>query len=174
MREAEVPPSAVVLDYGRDSTTFAVLCPVEQLPLARLGRSRVLAEWWQSARGVRRAPSRSDFNPTDFPALMPELILWDVGAQFVCRLAGTMVCGVAGRELRGLTVDEMHHGNSRVRQEFEAVAQDCLASFIERNMSWVAKAWRQYRRLLLPLSSDGQRVDMLIGHFEFDRMDAAR
>jgi hypothetical protein len=52
----------------------------------------------------------------------------------VCPLAGTQICAVAGRELRGMTVDEMHHGNPKVRSEFETVARDWMASYVERSM----------------------------------------
>src|SRR5688500_3596964 len=80
------------------------------------GFARMLA-YWRERAGDRPAPRRADIDPLPgLPGLAPDTLLWDVheGERYVCRLAGTHVCGVAGRELRGLSPGEMSWEESAV------------------------------------------------------------
>ncbi len=134
---------------------------LSQLSDARL--LRALA-WWQSlcapgaAGGV---PDRSRLDPTAIPDLLPHAILWDVlpaaeaGAEdrlrYRCRLAGTMLNDVYGREARGLWLHEQFGDESAMMQaEYDAVVRLRRPLWSEHRMSWADKPYYRYLRLMLP------------------------
>jgi hypothetical protein len=59
--------------------------------------------YWNALRGSRKAPDRSEINPGEIRASLPDVFLLGLDAQrrHPFRLAGTMVCALFGRELRG-------------------------------------------------------------------------
>jgi hypothetical protein len=151
------------MDGGDDSGIAAAA----HLP----GFARMLA-YWRETTGDRPAPRRADVDPLpSLPGLAPDMLLWDVhdGERFVCRLAGTHVCGVGGRELRGLSLDEMPWEDSTVApREFARVVTTLMPHFVERPVADRLKGFQRYRRLLLPLSEDGRRANKLWSLVTFD------
>jgi hypothetical protein len=142
---------------SRDDGGIAVAA---QLP----GFAPMLA-YWRETTGDRLAPRRADIDPLpSLPGLAPDMLLWDVhdGGKYVCRLAGTHVCGVGGRELRGLSLDEMPWEEPAVaHREFARVVTALVPHFVERDVPERLRGFRRYRRLLLPLSDDGRRANKL-------------
>jgi hypothetical protein len=138
-----------------------------QLP----GFAQMLAYWREKARD-RSAPRRADIDPLPgLPLLAPNMLLWDVhdGERYVCRLAGTNVCRVGGRELRGLSLDEMPWEDPTVaHREFARVITTLAPHLVEREVAGRLRGFRGYRRLLLPLSEDGRRADKLWSLVTFD------
>ena len=119
-------------------------------------------------RGDRRMPSRRDIQPKDIKALLPHVFLVDVlrhPPRFRIRLAGTEVNNRFDTDLTGRFLDELDLGSRQ---------QDILAAYAatvdagepsldsEEFLRGDGRPLR-YRRLLCPLSSDGQTVDMLFG-----------
>jgi hypothetical protein len=143
------------------------LAAAAQLP----GFARMLA-YWRERAGDRPAPRRADIDPLpSLPDLASDMLLWDVhdGERYVCRLAGTHVCGVGGRELRGLPLEEMPWEDSIVApREFARVVTTLVPHFVERPVADGLKGFRRYRRLLLPLSEDGRRANKLWSLVTFD------
>ena len=129
------------------------------------GFTRMLA-YWRERAGDRTAPRRADIDPLpSLPRLAPDMLLWDVhdGQRYVCRLAGTHICRVGGRELRGLSLDDMPWEDPLVApREFARVVTTLVPHFVERGVAeQLLPGFRGYRRLLLPLSEDGQRANKL-------------
>ena len=60
--------------------------------------------YWQKLKGDRSAPDRADFDPIEIPDIMPHVVMWDAVQPngFRCRLAGTKMVEIHGRELTGL------------------------------------------------------------------------
>jgi hypothetical protein len=108
-------------------------------------------------------PSRQDIDPIELGTALPNVALWDVaGAAYICRLAGTRICGLAEREVRGLTAEAIMPDSPRVtRAEFGLVSKANHLHYCERPIGARSK-YRSYARLLLPLSSDGKSVDMIL------------
>jgi hypothetical protein len=131
-----------------------------QLP----GFARMLAYWREKA-GNRPAPRRADIDPLlSLPGLAPDMLLWDVesGERYVCRLAGTHVCRIGGRELRGLSLDDIRWEDPTVaHREFGRVVTTLVPHFVARGVADRFHGFQLYRRLLLPLSEDGRRANKL-------------
>src|SRR5262249_6853762 len=65
--------------------------------------SRELYAYWQEKRGVRPAPERSDIEPGAIRAVLPDafILALDRGAGHPIRLAGTRMCALFGRDIKG-------------------------------------------------------------------------
>ena len=126
-----------------------------------------LFDYWLTRRGSRRMPARADINPADIPSLLPYLLLADVDAcrQAVrIRLAGTGVVDRFGTELTGHDLSEVDHG-----EENEAVATTYMeVARLGEPQYKVSDFWTKDRRhfhmemILLPLSEDGESVNMIL------------
>jgi hypothetical protein len=133
-----------------------------------------LLAYWLEKKGDRRAPSRADIDPLDIVPLLPHVVMIDVERdpqRFRYRLVGTEIVRQLGRDLTGRYLDELEH-NPRVA---------AIAAEYARVAAWgapVCATWEytredgrhiRYERLALPLSSDGETVDMLFGGTVFDQ-----
>ena len=65
--------------------------------------SREMYAYWTARRGVRRAPNRSEIDPGAIRSLLSDsfMINREPAEETVFRLAGTRVCDMFGRELKG-------------------------------------------------------------------------
>jgi hypothetical protein len=64
--------------------------------------TRELFAYWTRQRGQRRAPARSDIDPAEIRHALGDIfILADVADEQRFRLAGTRMCALFGRELKG-------------------------------------------------------------------------
>ena len=128
---------------------------------------RELHGYWEARRGERAIPSRADMDPVELPRpLLPNLFLVDVEEgprRFRYRLVGTELTGVMRRELTGRYIDEMPF-------LFRKFALPAYAEVMERaaptyrEINAIEALWRiRYKRLLLPLSEDGARINMILG-----------
>jgi hypothetical protein len=65
--------------------------------------SRELYTYWEALRGRRPAPQRAEIEPAAIRHVLSEafIVALDRGADYPFRLAGTRVCALFGRELKG-------------------------------------------------------------------------
>lgn len=65
--------------------------------------TRALHAYWDQLRAGRAAPERSDLDPGAIRTLLGDVFLLELGGQdrHVVRLAGTRICALLGRELKG-------------------------------------------------------------------------
>jgi hypothetical protein len=65
--------------------------------------SRDLYTYWQALRGRRPAPQRAEIEPAAIRHVLSEafIVALDRGTGYPLRLAGTRVCALFGRELKG-------------------------------------------------------------------------
>lgn len=128
-------------------------------------------DYWRSI-GEGSIPSRCQLTPAAMLPFLSGVLLWDHAPatdDFFCRLAGTRICEVAGRELRGQSLEQMHGtGSAAVRINFEDVVHRRSINFVQRRMSWVNRAYRQYERLLMPLTDETGAVRHLMGVITVD------
>lgn len=136
-------------------------------------------DWWRglaaqsSAAPGGRIPDRALIDPAEITDLLPYCILWDVlhgpndTRLYRCRLAGTILCEVYGRDGRGLMLHEMFGDDTAEMQAGLEVAVIHARPFhAEHRMTWAKKDFYKYRRVLLPfthraaaLRLDGQREE---------------
>ena len=77
--------------------------------------TRAVFEYWNKKRGTRLAPARADIDPTEIRYALSDTFI--LAADFVdClrfRLAGTRVCALFGREIKGEAFTELWSDASR-------------------------------------------------------------
>ncbi len=137
-------------------------------PLADPRLQRALA-WWQGLQEtLSEIPDRIRLDPTQIPDLLPHAILWDVlpaedgRLLYRCRLAGTMLNDIYGREARGQWLHEQYGEETAMMQaEFDAVVRGRRPLCAEHRMSWADKPYYRYQRLMLPFThrAAAQRSD---------------
>ena len=71
--------------------------------------SRALHAYWDRLRGTRAAPERADLDPGAIRSLLGDVYLLELGLprQLTIRLAGTRLCALFCRELKGTTLDSL-------------------------------------------------------------------
>lgn len=135
------------------------------LPDSKLRR---LYDYWLTHCGKGGYPSRRDIDPLDIPDLLPNIFLLDVvgdAQDFVFRLAGTLVEDAFSMPLRGKSIIEIQRAAGTpipVAQHVE-VARGGGPRYREGEMLVAGRDHWCIHRLLLPLSSDGRTVDVLMG-----------
>lgn len=141
---------------------------------------RRLFEYWDGKRGDRLAPSRADIDPVDITYILPHVFIYDVeyGAgkdsavpsDYVMRLFGTMLVEAFGRDLTGLRFDAIFAGRDKaaIRAEYDGVAKTGQPLCTRHDANWIERDHVEYERLLMPLSRDGTRIDLLFGAAYFE------
>src|SRR5689334_23247880 len=132
-----------------------------------------LFTYWTSLKGGARLPGRCDLDPADIKRLLPTLSLIDVLADtpkrglvdYRIRLAGTGLYGVYGREITGRRLAEVYSAQAADywRVELGKVVAERRPAVGVHNLAWRGAGHLSILWLRLPLASDGERVDMILG-----------
>lgn len=129
--------------------------------------SRRIFDYWTDLKGNRAAPLRTEIDPAALRHLLPHLFIVTVGPDGipVFRLAGTRICDLFGRELRGAAFAETWREDDRQRpieivynviHYEQAALLDVLASDDDDRHG--------YEMLLLPIrSAEGTGSDRVLG-----------
>lgn len=132
---------------------------------------RELLDYWESKWRDGRLPSRRDVDPMDLsPALLPQILLFDVMREaerlrFRFRVAGTAFRNLAGRDVTGLCFDELGppERTAPVISLLTLVAERARPAYLVGRVTVRTDAHEDISRLGLPLASDGSHVDMILG-----------
>jgi len=136
---------------------------------------RRLFAYWDEKRAGREMPARADVDPIDLRFILGQLILVDVlpekPPRFRIRLHGTELARRAGYELTGKMLDELPSTEFRTlaRRSFATTAETRRPFHSIRDRILDGKL-RRYETLMLPLSPDGDRVDMLLVGLRYSDM----
>lgn len=129
-----------------------------------------LLDYWKALAGPNRLPPRGAVEPLELPSrLWPSFFFYDVLSgrpEYRMRLAGSLLCATVGREMKGLTFDEIHPPDqaAAIRREFDLVVATAKPHYAERSAGWLEDGSPlHYKRLLLPFAEDGETVDTLGG-----------
>jgi len=129
--------------------------------------TRALYDYWHRRRGARPAPSRADIEPSDIHALLADTFILecDRPQRTPFRLAGTRVCLLFNRELKGTD----YHGLWRPCDR-EAIAG--ALSAMRREAAGHVITWRGCTEsdyevagelVVLPLTMGGAQVARALG-----------
>lgn len=129
---------------------------------------RRLYDYWRGLHRGSLLPRRGDLDPAEFRNLLEWFFIYDVvddGRDYRVRLAGAQLCAAFGREMRGLTFDEIHPAAvaDEVRQEFDGVVSRRLPHCVVRRAIWNNNTELVYERLAFPLAGDGDAVEHIAG-----------
>lgn len=118
-------------------------------------------------RGGNSAPLRADIQPSELKSVLPDIFIleMDHGGSPVFRLAGTHVCAILGRELRGVNFNALWHGPHRHKMKLaaEAVLANQAPMVVKVRSIADEESAGDLEMLLLPLSSRPGVIDRLYG-----------
>ncbi len=174
-------PSLSGPDPDRAIAAGADMDRVRDAPLLRA------LHWWQALprtagqnpQGLT-LPDRTLIDPLTIPDLLPHVVLWQVlhqpdgSLRYRCRLAGTAMVEIHGREFTGLWMEDFHGvENARIQPEYDFVARSGRPHHVERSLFWMNRDYRRYRRLLLPFGDTTAAHGVVakivnVGHFLTD------
>jgi len=132
-----------------------------------------LFDYWCARRGARAMPSRKDVDPVQIPKHLPNLMLVDVlrdPLRFRYRLVGTRVVAASTDDRTGQFFDQVRFfdANPAVAKHYEAVVANAEPHYSDEPFhNRQSDSIYRVQRLLLPLSSDGVSVDMILVYFHF-------
>jgi hypothetical protein len=124
-------------------------------------------EYWLRKGAGRAMPARADIEPLEIPRLLANVFLMDVvpgtPRRFRFRLVGTRIADLEG-EMTNRFLDEFVPGaaGTAMARHYEETAGGRI-SVRHETLHWRKREYINYDVLLLPLSSDGETVDMLFG-----------
>jgi hypothetical protein len=131
--------------------------------------------YWDRIRGGRAMPARGDIDPADMPKLLPNIMLVDVlrapDLDFVFRLIGTGVHAIISSNYRGKRFSVIPHmaSGNKVWTEYAAVADRRRPFTGPVDYVGNDQYVRGIRHCLMPLSNDGESVNMIFVAVEIDR-----
>nr|WP_158913011.1 PAS domain-containing protein [Caulobacter sp. S45] len=129
-----------------------------------------LFAYWASRREGSRLPARCQIDPGDFKRHLPTVSLTDVRhserRDYRLRLAGTGLYGVYGREITGLSLEDVYDSASVEywRTQLDGVVDGRRPAVGFHSMSWRGASHMSLLWLRLPLASNGRDVDMILGY----------
>lgn len=136
---------------------------LEQIDDPRLS---AVYRYWDGLRNERFAPAFTEVDPLDIPKLLPILLVTQVeetagDRRYRYRLCGAEVEENFGSPMRGRYVDTLMQGR------YLAYIEDLYGRVVDdRKPVYSVSAYRgralQTKRLMLPLSSDGDSVDVIL------------
>lgn len=132
-----------------------------------------LLAYWERKRAGRPMPSRADVDPAEIPRLLPHLRLTEViggGRRFRYRLVGTAIVEAYGREHTG------HHLDEVLSDERLAFVEGLYRTVCERQRPVFARTYyigpwavpNFARRVMVPLSEDGETVNVIMAVLAFN------
>lgn len=129
-----------------------------------------LLEYWDGLEAGGVLPSRAAVNPLDFPRLLKNIGLIDVVQEvagthrYRYRLVGTQLNHIAGSDFTDRWLGDIKSG------EYVAFLQRLYTESVDRKAPVFSRTTVHYSddreletdRLVLPLATDGEHVDMLL------------
>ncbi len=128
---------------------------------------RALYDYWNSKRREGALPRRRDIDPVEIPHLLPIIYLLGVEhdpRRFRFRLVGTDIIRWFGRDATGLYMDEPNYGRAveAIQPHYEAVVETGEPRCDPHLSPQLDARYRNYTRLICPLTVGSSRVDMLL------------
>ncbi|WP_052742052.1 PAS domain-containing protein [Kiloniella litopenaei] len=135
-----------------------------------------LFRYWQSLLRVKELPARADIDPQAIPALLPYCELIDVHRDpldFEYRLVGTLIDEIVTQSYTGLRLSEIPTQNSPslMFSLYEQVTKEKRPVRSVLPYTGELPDIKDVESLVLPLSSNGHDVDMLLGGIALRRPD---
>jgi hypothetical protein len=138
------------------------------------GNVRRAYEYWNRKRGDRAMPSRADIDPGEMRQLLPGIVLVDVAydpLRLTYRLVGTDEVEARGSDPTGLDVRE--HVFAVTPEEgfrtYMLALETRRPVFDEEPMLSPNPRLSEVGTLVMPLSTDGKQVNMLMAYVDYRR-----
>lgn len=133
------------------------------------------AYWMRRRRLTGAIPGRQDIDPIEIPSLLPWVNLIDVhrqpdGLAFRHRLVGTGIVDAWDRDSTGQWFHKLYQPRklANMQPTLEEIVQLGEPAVLRDDLREVGKPHRTASTLIMPLASDGRRVDMLLAVSQYD------
>ncbi|MCW5696890.1 MAG: PAS domain-containing protein [Bauldia sp.] len=128
---------------------------------------RELYRYWDRLRSGLPAPRRTAIEPSDIRTILADTFILEVGERrsYRFRLAGTRLCGILGRELKGSEFLDLWSGEDRAQVAGLLGAVTGEAAAASLGVSAAARSDRHLamEMVLLPLIQNGPGYDRILG-----------
>lgn len=134
-------------------------------------------DYWAAKKGDRPMPARADIDPLEIVSILPNVVLMDVlrdtrpgwPLDFRYRVMGTTVDSHMSRRFTGVAMSEVPHQqpDSQLFRNFARVVETQQPQFNRVPYVGPHKDFLSVVDLVMPLSSDGETVDMLMSLVDF-------
>lgn len=136
-----------------------------------------LRTYWLGKRGDRTMPSRADMVPSELKKYLDSIVMIDVlpGMDgFRYRLVGTAVTQYFVADPTGKRASEAwavvgQLAVDRICNNLRAVVRERACIHLWGEVDWFGRGSEKVDALYVPLSDDGENVNMIINLFTFDR-----
>ena len=136
-----------------------------------------LQRYWNDKRVTRAMPSRGDIKASELKEHLGWIIFMEVlpdFSDFRYKLIGTLVNQYYLGDSTGKTVTEAFaqqgDGSAKgVAAMFRKCARDKVVVYAYGDAGWIGRGFEKFECISLPLSDDGERVNMILHAFVFDR-----
>jgi hypothetical protein len=129
--------------------------------------SRELYDYWNRVRGSERAPHRGAIEPSDIRRILADTFILEVvdRSTYLVRLAGTRVCSIYCRELKGTNFLDLWRADDRsaLSTLAAAVSEDGAAAVVTLDAKTDRDQAAAAELLLLPLRHAGDAFDRVLG-----------
>jgi hypothetical protein len=129
--------------------------------------TRDLYAYWQVLRRDRPAPERTEIEPAEIRSILGDTFILEVTDDLACRfrLAGTRICALYGRELKGRAFATLWTGKDRetIGSLIGAISEEAAAAVIGFSGETDFGRSVPIECLLLPLSQNGGGYRRILG-----------
>jgi hypothetical protein len=126
-----------------------------------------LFQYWDRRRAGRPAPDRSEIEPSDIRSILPDTFILEVDEArgYAWRLAGTRVCGLHCRELKGRDFLTDWHGKERatLTSLLEAVVTESAVAVLQAAYATERGQMIEAEMVLLPLRVFARPICRVLG-----------
>lgn len=138
-----------------------------------------LVDYWLSICPPDKLPGRAHFDPIDIPKILPYIVMTDVERdliRFRYRLVGTAIVRATNMELTGKYLDgvvEDFENSDLYRARLDLVASLQPYHYDGDPPPQWSKGFSGTERVFLPLATDGETVDIILGACVYRRADGS-
>lgn len=129
--------------------------------------TRTLYDYWNQLRGSRSAPDRRDIDPTRIRSALANTFILELNdsAEFDFRLAGSHLCSIYSRELKGRSFSRLWHTRDRdaIDTLIRAVTEDHAVALVNFSGSTTVQTRLAVEAMLLPLRHNGTTRTRILG-----------
>jgi len=146
---------------------------VEQLSEPQDGALQMLFGYWREKKGPRPAPSRADIQPEELLPLLPYLALYDVlDGDFRVRLFGSGLVRAYQGDITGKLMKEcdLNGINAQLAEQLVYVVRERRPNVLRAKFAQETNdRYLEYERIALPLSADGETINMILCGYHVER-----
>lgn len=135
---------------------------------------KALQTYWQGKKGSAIAPPRAAIDPAELRGQLPYILLIEVVGnprRFRARLFGSALVEAYGEELTGKFGEEVDLDAvwPELMDFVERAAAECKPQFLRAEFTKHSGRHLKYEQIILPLSDDGVRVNMLLSGYAVEK-----